>query len=48
MQIPGNHFVVEECGKTWKGLINSPITGTDGNHEFLAWIGCGEDSLSNM
>ena len=43
-----HHFVVEECGRTWKGLINSPITGTDGNHEFLAWIGCGEDSLGDM
>ncbi len=22
----------------WAGLIDSPITGTDGNHEYLAWI----------
>lgn len=31
-------FVVES-GREWKGLIESPITGTDGNKEFLAWIG---------
>jgi 23S rRNA (cytidine1920-2'-O)/16S rRNA (cytidine1409-2'-O)-methyltransferase len=31
-------FVVEECGKTWSGIMTSPITGTDGNREFLAWI----------
>lgn len=36
-------FVTEEHGLTWRGLIPSPITGTDGNQEFLAWIGpaCG-------
>jgi 23S rRNA (cytidine1920-2'-O)/16S rRNA (cytidine1409-2'-O)-methyltransferase len=32
-------FVTETCGKTWMGLMPSPITGTDGNHEFLAWVG---------
>ena len=32
-------FVVEECRREWRGLIASPITGTDGNQEFLAWIG---------
>jgi 23S rRNA (cytidine1920-2'-O)/16S rRNA (cytidine1409-2'-O)-methyltransferase len=32
-------FVVEELGQAWLGLIPSPITGTDGNHEFLAWLG---------
>jgi 23S rRNA (cytidine1920-2'-O)/16S rRNA (cytidine1409-2'-O)-methyltransferase len=32
-------FVTETCGKTWLGLLPSPITGTDGNHEFLAWVG---------
>ncbi len=32
-------FVTEELGHPWRGLIPSPITGTDGNHEFLAWIG---------
>lgn len=34
-------FVVEECRREWRGLIASPITGTDGNQEFLAWIGVG-------
>lgn len=32
-------FVVDECLREWRGLIASPITGTDGNQEFLAWIG---------
>ena len=32
-------FVTEEQGRDWRGLIASPITGTDGNQEFLAWIG---------
>ena len=32
-------FVVDECRREWRGLIASPITGTDGNQEFLAWIG---------
>jgi 23S rRNA (cytidine1920-2'-O)/16S rRNA (cytidine1409-2'-O)-methyltransferase len=32
-------FVVEELGREWKGLVDSPITGTDGNREFLAWLG---------
>ncbi len=32
------HFVTEECQMEWRGLIASPITGTDGNQEFLAWI----------
>lgn len=31
-------FVLEN-GREWRGLIPSPITGTDGNQEFLAWIG---------
>ena len=31
-------FVTEELGREWKGLIDSPITGTDGNREFLAWL----------
>jgi 23S rRNA (cytidine1920-2'-O)/16S rRNA (cytidine1409-2'-O)-methyltransferase len=26
-------------GREWRGLIDSPITGTDGNREFLAWLG---------
>lgn len=25
--------------REWKGVIDSPITGTDGNREFLAWLG---------
>ena len=33
------HFVTAEHGREWRGLIPSPITGTDGNQEFLAWIG---------
>jgi 23S rRNA (cytidine1920-2'-O)/16S rRNA (cytidine1409-2'-O)-methyltransferase len=32
-------FVTEEHGREWKGVIPSQITGTDGNQEFLAWIG---------
>lgn len=32
-------FVTEEHRLEWRGLIASPITGTDGNQEFLAWIG---------
>jgi len=32
-------FVTVEQGREWRGLIPSPITGTDGNQEFLAWIG---------
>jgi 23S rRNA (cytidine1920-2'-O)/16S rRNA (cytidine1409-2'-O)-methyltransferase len=31
-------FVTGELGREWKGLIDSPITGTDGNREFLAWL----------
>ena len=32
-------FVTEDLGHEWRGLIPSPITGTDGNQEFLAWLG---------
>ena len=32
-------FIATQPGLEWRGLIPSPITGTDGNHEFLAWIG---------
>jgi 23S rRNA (cytidine1920-2'-O)/16S rRNA (cytidine1409-2'-O)-methyltransferase len=32
-------FVTGEHGMEWRGVIPSPITGTDGNQEFLAWIG---------
>lgn len=31
-------FVVDDCGHQWLGAIPSPITGTDGNREFLAWL----------
>jgi 23S rRNA (cytidine1920-2'-O)/16S rRNA (cytidine1409-2'-O)-methyltransferase len=31
-------FVTEEHGCEWRGLVPSPITGMDGNQEFLAWI----------
>lgn len=31
-------FVTEELGREWSGLMTSPITGTDGNVEFLAWM----------
>lgn len=31
-------FVTTEHACEWRGLIPSPITGTDGNQEFLAWI----------
>lgn len=31
-------FVTEELGRQWMGCADSPITGTDGNHEFLAWL----------
>ena len=32
-------FVSEDLGHPWRGVIPSPITGTDGNQEFLAWLG---------
>ena len=31
-------FITEELGREWAGLTTSPITGTDGNVEFLAWM----------
>jgi 23S rRNA (cytidine1920-2'-O)/16S rRNA (cytidine1409-2'-O)-methyltransferase len=31
-------FVTSSLNKAWKGTIDSPITGTDGNREFLAWL----------
>ncbi|MDG0994851.1 MAG: TlyA family RNA methyltransferase [Akkermansiaceae bacterium] len=33
-----HQFVTEELGHTWIESIDSPITGTDGNREFLAWL----------
>ncbi len=34
-------FVTEELNHEWIDCIDSPITGTDGNREFLAWLKCG-------
>ena len=31
-------FITNELCREWAGLITSPITGTDGNVEFLAWM----------
>jgi 23S rRNA (cytidine1920-2'-O)/16S rRNA (cytidine1409-2'-O)-methyltransferase len=31
-------FVTGELGREWRGVIESPIKGTDGNVEFLAWL----------
>lgn len=33
------NFTTETHGLEWRAVIESPITGTDGNREFLAWIG---------
>ena len=30
--------VTEELNRSWMGCEPSPITGTDGNHELLAWL----------
>lgn len=32
-------FVKAQPGWQWRGLMESPIQGTDGNREYLAWIG---------
>jgi 23S rRNA (cytidine1920-2'-O)/16S rRNA (cytidine1409-2'-O)-methyltransferase len=32
-------FATVELGRQWLGVIPSPITGMDGNQEFLAWLG---------
>ncbi|MEX2580884.1 MAG: TlyA family RNA methyltransferase [Verrucomicrobiales bacterium] len=32
------NFVEDDLGKNWHGLTPSPISGTDGNIEFLAWL----------
>ncbi|MBU6300565.1 MAG: TlyA family RNA methyltransferase [Verrucomicrobia bacterium] len=32
------NFTASSLRKAWKGVIESPITGTDGNREFLAWL----------
>lgn len=31
-------FVTQELNRAWIGCEPSPITGTDGNREFLAWL----------
>lgn len=31
-------FVVEELHREWCGVADSPITGMEGNKEFLAWL----------
>ena len=31
-------FVTEELGRQWMGIADSPITGMEGNREFLAWL----------
>jgi 23S rRNA (cytidine1920-2'-O)/16S rRNA (cytidine1409-2'-O)-methyltransferase len=31
-------YVAEELDHHWKSVMDSPITGTDGNREFLAWL----------
>jgi len=31
-------FVTDELQKSWHGLVESPISGADGNIEFLAWL----------
>ncbi len=31
-------FVTRELAKDWRDLIESPISGTDGNVEYLAWL----------
>lgn len=31
-------FVESQPGWEWRGLMESPIQGTDGNREFLAWV----------
>lgn len=31
-------FVTSDLAKDWRDLIESPISGTDGNLEFLAWL----------
>jgi 23S rRNA (cytidine1920-2'-O)/16S rRNA (cytidine1409-2'-O)-methyltransferase len=32
------NFVTGKLGRQWLGLIESPILGTKGNQEFLAWL----------
>jgi 23S rRNA (cytidine1920-2'-O)/16S rRNA (cytidine1409-2'-O)-methyltransferase len=32
------NFVTRQLGRQWLGVIESPILGTKGNQEFLAWL----------
>ncbi len=32
------NFVTNNLEKDWQGIVESPISGTDGNIEFLAWL----------
>jgi 23S rRNA (cytidine1920-2'-O)/16S rRNA (cytidine1409-2'-O)-methyltransferase len=32
------NFVTGQLGRQWLGVIESPILGTKGNQEFLAWL----------
>ena len=38
-------FVTVQYNCEWRGLIPSPITGMDGNQEFLAWVGLPETMI---
>lgn len=40
-------FVENRPELEWRGLAPSPITGADGNHEFLAWIGKRADAAAD-
>jgi len=31
-------FTVNELSKDWRGVVESPISGADGNLEYLAWL----------
>ncbi len=33
-----HEFVTSGLNKQWRGVMDSPVTGTDGNREFLAWL----------
>ena len=33
-----HRFVTEELNRSWMGIAPSPITGMEGNKEFLAWL----------
>jgi 23S rRNA (cytidine1920-2'-O)/16S rRNA (cytidine1409-2'-O)-methyltransferase len=41
-------FVTTEYGCEWRGLIPSPITGMDGNQEFLAWMVIPEAGIAEI